>query len=202
MNKGIQKSMSGKILLFSFFILSFTIFTTGIVSGQEKAVSGDLLAPYVPTPMNVVNRMLELAKITPDDLVYDLGCGDGRMLIAAAKKYGAKCVGIEIDKDLVLLAIENAKKEKVDHLITIIHEDALKIDISPASVLAFYLLPEGLRKLKPVFEESLKPGTRLVSHNYPIEGWTPDKIEYLEADDNFEHLVYFFTVKEKKREKK
>ena len=202
MNKGIQKSMSGKILLFSFFILSFTVFTTGIVSGQEKAVSGDLLAPYVPTPMNVVNRMLELAKITPEDLVYDLGCGDGRMLITAAKKYGARCVGVEIDKDLVLLAIENAKKEKVDHLITIIHEDALKIDMSPASVLAFYLLPEGLRKLKPVFEESLKPGTRLVSHNYPIEGWTPDKIEYLEADDNFEHLVYFFTVKEKKREKK
>ena len=202
MNKGIQKSMSGKILLFSFFILSFTVFTTGIVSGQEKAVSGDLLAPYVPTPMNVVNRMLELAKITPEDLVYDLGCGDGRMLITAAKKYGARCVGVEIDKDLVLLAIENAKKEKVDHLITIIHEDALKIDMSPASVLAFYLLPEGLRKLKPIFEESLKPGTRLVSHNYPIEGWSPDKIEYMEADDNFEHLVYFFTVKEKKREKK
>jgi len=124
-------------------------------------------APYLSTPQHVVDKMLEWAKVTKDDLVYDLGCGDGRIVITAAKKYGARGIGVDIDPDRVLEARENVKRAGVAHLVTIRQADIMKLDFSDADVLAIYLLPQALRSLIPQFEK-LKEGSRIVSHDYFI----------------------------------
>ena len=136
--------------------------------GREDAAD---LAPFVPTPPAIVEKMLALAKVGPEDIVYDIGCGDGRMVIAAAKIYGARGVGIEIDPKLVEECQAGAKKDGVEGLVRFVCVDATKVHIAPATVLALYLLPESLETLKPLFESDLKPGTRIVSHNYRIPGW-------------------------------
>src|ERR1043166_3992034 len=125
--------------------------------------------PFVPTPPEVVDRMLELAQIKSSDVVYDLGSGDGRIVIQAAKRYGVRGVGIEIDPDLVAKAKDNAFKEKVEKLVEFHAQDALTVDVSPATVVTLYMLPEFNAKLRPILERQLKPGTRVVSHDYPIE---------------------------------
>lgn len=136
--------------------------------GREDAAD---LAPFVPSPPEVVGRMLALAKVDPDDIVYDIGCGDGRMIIAAAKTCGARGVGIDIDPQLIEECRENAKREGVEAFTRFVCADAVKSHIAPATVLALYLLPESLETLKPLFEKELRPGTRIVSHNYRIPGW-------------------------------
>src|SRR5215470_6402327 len=132
--------------------------------------------PFVPTPPEVVSRMLELAAIKPGDVVYDVGSGDGRIVIAAAKKYGVRAVGIEIDGDLVDKARSRARTEGVAELAEFREQDALAADISEATVVTIYMLPEFNYKLKPKLE-ALKPGARVVCHDFPVEGWTPDHVE-------------------------
>lgn len=159
--------------------------------GREDAAD---LAPYVPTPPAVVEKMLALAKVGPDDIVYDIGCGDGRMVIAAAKIYGARGVGIEIDPKLVAECEAGAKKEGVEALVRFICADATKVHIAPATVLALYLLPESLETLKPLFESDLKPGTRIVSHNYRIPGWD-DRIvaqDVIPVEGSRPHKIYLY----------
>ena len=136
--------------------------------GREDAAD---LAPYVPSPPEVVGRMLALAKVGRDDIVYDIGCGDGRMVIAAARDFGARGVGIDIDPALIEECRANAKREGVEALVRFVCADATKAHIAPATVLALYLLPESLETLEPLFEKELRPGTRIVSHNYRIPGW-------------------------------
>lgn len=136
--------------------------------GREDAAD---LAPYVPTSPEVVGRMLALAKVGRNDVVYDIGCGDGRLVIAAARDFGARGVGIDIDPVLIEECQANAKREGVEALTRFVCADATKSHIAPATVLALYLLPESLETLKPLFEQELRPGTRIVSHNYRIPGW-------------------------------
>ncbi len=142
---------------------SFPIWTAGEV-------------PFVPTPPEVVNRMLELAEIKPGDVVYDVGSGDGRIVIAAAKKYGVRSVGIEIDGDLIDKARSRARSEGVADLAEFREQDALAANISEATVVTIYMLPEFNYKLKPKLD-ALKPGTRVVCHDYGVEGWTPTRTE-------------------------
>jgi cyclopropane fatty-acyl-phospholipid synthase-like methyltransferase len=118
--------------------------------------------------------MLEMAEIKPGDLVYDLGCGDGRILIAAAKKYGVKGVGIEIDPKVVQLARENIKNNMVENLVTVKEGDIFESDFSDATVVALYLLPELNEKLMPKLKQ-LKPGSRIVSHSFKMKGAKPEK---------------------------
>jgi ubiquinone/menaquinone biosynthesis C-methylase UbiE len=132
--------------------------------------------PFVPTPPEVVSRMLELADIKPGDVVYDIGSGDGRIVIAAAKKYGVKAVGIEIDGELVDKARSRAANEGVAELAEFREQDALAADISEATVVTMYMLPEFNYKLRPKLE-ALRPGTRVVCHDFGVEGWTPDHVE-------------------------
>jgi cyclopropane fatty-acyl-phospholipid synthase-like methyltransferase len=150
--------------------------------------------PFVPTPPEVVERMLELAEVRKDDVVYDLGSGDGRIIIRAAKKYGARGVGVEIDPDLVRRARDNAWKEKVEHLVEFREEDALKVDVSPATVVTLYMLPEFNAKLSPILLKQLKPGARVVAHDFPIEGWTPVKTERMRGDLLHDHTLYLFKI--------
>lgn len=140
------------------------------------------LAPYVPTPQLVVDRMLELAEVTSRDVVYDLGCGDGRIVITAAKKYGARGVGIDIDPDRIREAEANAKMAGVEKLVIFVRQDAMTVDVSPASVVTLYLLSSSNLKLRPRLTKQLKPGSRIVSHAFSMGDWEPLKTDTIEDD--------------------
>jgi cyclopropane fatty-acyl-phospholipid synthase-like methyltransferase len=135
--------------------------------------------PFVPTPLEVVDKMLEMAQVQKNDVVYDLGSGDGRVVIRAAKNYGARGVGIEMDQTLLDKARKSAEAEGVSHLVDFRAEDALKTDLSTATVVMLYMLPWFNEAMKPNFRKYLKPGSRIVAHDFGIEGWKPDKTEKL-----------------------
>jgi cyclopropane fatty-acyl-phospholipid synthase-like methyltransferase len=159
------------------------------------AVWTDGEVPFVPTPPEVIDRMLEVAQVKPGDVIYDLGSGDGRIIIRAAKRYGVKGVGIEIDTELVQKARDNAFREKVDHLVEFRLQDALTVDVSPATVVTLYMLPEFNAKLRPMLEKQLKPGSRVVSHDFEIQGWVPDKVEQITGDVFHNHTVLLFEIR-------
>jgi SAM-dependent methyltransferase len=150
--------------------------------------------PFVPTPPEVIDRMLELAEVKPGDIVYDLGSGDGRIVIRAAKRYGVKGVGIEIDPDLVRRSRLKAGDEGVGDLVEFRDQDALTVDVSPASVVTLYMLPDFNAKLRPIFEQQLKPGSRVVSHDFPIQGWTPTIVEKIDGQWYHTHTIYLWRI--------
>jgi precorrin-6B methylase 2 len=153
---------------------------------------------FVPTPQDVVDKMLELAKVTKDDLVYDLGCGDGRIVVTAAEKYGCKAVGYDISRKRVKESLENVQKHNVGHLVRIEQKDIFTLDLSEASVITLYLLPSLNVKLIPQLEK-LKPGSRIVSHDFGMEGVEPDKVIELTSDEgNVGHTIYLWTAPLKK----
>jgi len=163
--------------------------------GSSVAVWTDGEVPFVRSTPEVIDRMLELARVKPGDVVYDIGSGDGAIIIRAAKKYGVKGVGIEIDQDLVLKARNNAFREKVEHLVEFRVQDAFTADVSPATVVTLYMLPDFNAKLRPMLDRQLKPGTRVVSHDYPIEGWVPDKLERVKGNFLHDHTVMLFEIR-------
>jgi ribosomal protein L11 methylase PrmA len=148
---------------------------------------------YVPTPHEVVDDMLRLANVRKGDVLYDLGSGDGRIAIAAAKKFGIKAVGIDIDPDRIKEATENAKKAGVSNLVEFRNEDLFKADFKEATVVTLYLLPDLNVKLRPRLWEDLKAGTRIVSHQFDMGTWKPEK--RLESNGR---TVYFWTIPAKK----
>ena len=157
---------------------------------------------FVPTPQKVVDKMLELAEVKKTDLVYDLGCGDGRILVTAAKKYGCRAVGFDIDPERIEESLENVKKNQVEKLVKIEEQDIFQLDLSPANVITLYLLPELNVKLIPQLEK-LKPGSRIVSHDFRMRGVKPDKTVKVKEDDNGrEHQIFLWTTPLKKTEKK
>lgn len=147
--------------------------------------------PYVPTRPNVVEAMLKAAKVTKSDVVYDLGSGDGRIVIAAAKKYGATGVGVEIDPQRIREARQNAETEGVAGKVKFVEGDLFEMDLSKATVITMYLLPAVNMKLRPKLL-ALKPGTRIVSHAFDLGDWEPDEKLTVEGS-----TVYFWTVPEK-----
>ena len=152
------------------------------------------LAPYVPTPPDVVDRMLSLAGVTAQDVLYDLGSGDGRIVIAAAKKFGARAIGIEIDPARIKEARENARGAGVERQVTFRLQDATTADISDATVVTLYLLTSGNATLKPLLERQLRSGTRVVSHAFPISGWTPEKIDKFTDSMGDERVIYLWRI--------
>jgi hypothetical protein len=161
--------------------------------GREDAAD---LAPFVPTPRSVVERMLEIASVDRADVVYDIGCGDGRMVIAAAKIRGARGVGIEIDPALVAECRAAAKREGVERLVRFLEMDATKARLTEATVVMAYLLPESLEELAPLFERDLRPGARIVSHNYRIPGWDDRLVlsESLTDEAGREHTIHLYRL--------
>jgi len=156
---------------------------------------------FVPTPQDVVDKMLELAEVKKDDLVYDLGCGDGRIVITAAKRFGCQAVGYDIDPERVEESLENVQKNEVGHLVKIEQKDIFTLDLSKANVITLYLLPSLNVKLIPQLEK-LKPGSRIVSHDFRMKGVKPDKVVKLTSDeDGSEHKVFLWTSPLKKRKK-
>jgi SAM-dependent methyltransferase len=156
---------------------------------------------FVPTPQPVVDKMLELAKVTRDDVVYDLGCGDGRIVITAAKKYGCRGVGYDIDPKRVMESINNVREQGVMKLVRIEQKDVFTLDLSQASVITLYLLPSLNVKLIPQLLK-VKPGTRIVSHDFDMQGKViQDKAVRVRTEDDMEHTVYLWTAPLKVNEK-
>jgi SAM-dependent methyltransferase len=145
--------------------------------------------PYVPSPNPVVDGMLKLAGVKSSDTVYDLGCGDGRIVIAAAKTYGAKGVGVDINPERIEEARANAKSAKVEDKVRFEENDLFKANISSATVVTLYLLPDVNTRLKPKLLKELKPGTRIVSHSFDMADWKPEKEEIVEG-----RHIYLWTV--------
>jgi precorrin-6B methylase 2 len=149
---------------------------------------------FVPTPQDIVDKMLELAKVQRDDVVYDLGCGDGRIVVTAARKYGCKAIGYDIDTECVKLSRENVKKHDLGGLVTIEQKDLFTVDLANADVVALYLLPRTLERLLPQLRK-LKPGARIVSHEFEIAGVRPDRVAtYTSREDDHAHKVYLWTT--------
>lgn len=152
---------------------------------------------YVPTPHDVVGKMLALAQVKKGDVVYDLGCGDGRIVVAAAKK-GAKAIGYDLSRERVEEARANVKKNKVENLAKIFERDVFTLDLSGASVITLYLLPKLNVKLIPQLEK-LKPGSRIVSHDFDMKGVEPDRMVHMTSQEDGEsHTIYLWTVPLKK----
>ena len=157
----------------------------------------DLDVVYVPTPSDVVNAMLELAKVTTEDVIYDLGCGDGRIVVTAAQRWGCRGVGIDLSAARVRESLAGARQANVSHLVEIRQEDIFDTDLSAATVVTLYLLPPLNRGLVPQLER-MKPGSRVVSHVYDgldELGIIPDAtLRVISREDNTSHMVYLWTV--------
>ncbi|HZR03705.1 MAG TPA: class I SAM-dependent methyltransferase [Burkholderiales bacterium] len=163
-----------------------------ILLAQNQSPQRPPDVPYVPTTPEVVAEMLRLGQVDKNDLVYDLGSGDGRIVITAAKKYGARGVGVDIDPNRVREAKENAQKEGVTDKVKFVQQDLFNTDLHDATVVTLYLLPSVNMKLRPKLLSELKPGTKVVSHNYDMGDWKPDQTVQLGS-----HTIYVWTVPEK-----
>src|SRR5262245_22132955 len=153
--------------------------------------------PYVPTPQPVVEAMLKIADVKSGDVVYDLGCGDGRIVITAVKQFGAKRgLGIDLDPDRVAESIENAKKAGVADKVEFKHGDVLKLDsVTDATVVTLYLSPTVNRQIEPMLRKTLKSGSRVVSHDFRIGDWPPEKTERVKGTRKDDHVIYLWTIK-------
>jgi SAM-dependent methyltransferase len=150
------------------------------------------VVPYVPTPMKVAERMLELAKVTRNDVVYDLGSGDGRIVILAAQKYGAHAVGVELDPGRYQESSARIQELGLASKAKILQGDMFKADIHSATVVTLYLLTSVNAEIRPMLEKQLRPGTRVVSHDFHMAGWKAEKTEEINGDDGSVHTVYLY----------
>ncbi|MBP1768563.1 MAG: putative methylase [Candidatus Aminicenantes bacterium] len=165
-----------------------------LYSGSHGLFGVADLAPFVPTPMAVVEKMLELGEVDKDDILYDLGCGDGRIVITAAQKFGTRGVGIDIDPQRIEESRRSAKEAGVDGLLEFRLQDVMKAEIRQATVVTLYLLPESNALLRPLLEEQLRPGTPVVSHNYSIPGWAAKEVNYVTLQDGTgqDHTIFVY----------
>ena len=164
------------------------VLSISIAAAQSSQPGRKPDVPYVPTPDEAVQAMLKLADVKKSDIVYDLGCGDGRIVIAAAVTYGARGVCIDIDPDRIREANENAKKAHVENLVRFEEKDLFQADFRQATVVTLFLLPSINLRLRPKLIEELKPGTRIVSNTFDMGDWKPDKEETLEGPDDDAYL--------------
>ena len=171
-------------------ILAPILATAALPAFGQDPLYSNKLAPYVSSPNKVVDRMLELANVRPGETVYDLGCGDGRILIAAVKNYKARAVGVEISPKLAAQATDRIRKEGISSDARVIQGDLLKADFAGADVVTIYLATSLNAQLRPRLEKLLKPGSRVVSHDYAVPGWKPSKVE----EEEGKHLIYLYEM--------
>lgn len=151
------------------------------------------LAPYVPSPQVIVERMLEAAQVKPGETVYDLGCGDGRVLITAVQKFKAKAVGIELSPRLVEQVRGTIQLNGMQNSVKVIEGNMLETDLSGADVVTLYLLTESNSKLRPQLERQLKPGARVISHDFEIKGWKPVRTDEVHAHRRM-HRIFVYEM--------
>jgi predicted RNA methylase len=181
-----------------FGILACAALFVSAVAGyaQQRNLSDykDNLAPYVTSPEHVVDKMLAMAKLKRGETLYDLGCGDGRILIAAAERYKVKAVGIEISDHLAKAAAEKVKKAGLQDQVKVVHGNVLHTDLSGADVVTLYLATTANESLRPNLERYLRPNTRVVSYDYPIPGWKPIETSESEGHHGANHTIYLYQV--------
>jgi predicted RNA methylase len=162
------------------------------VPGFCQKFSPENLAPSIPTPSSVVDRMLDVAHVKANDVVYDLGSGDGRIVIAAVQKYGAKAVGVEMLPDLCRQAQRRIHELGLDDRASIVEGNVFHVDFSSATVVTMYFMTDSNERLRPNLEKYLKPGTRVVSNQFPIKGWKPVSVEHVKA--GMEYTIYLYEI--------
>ena len=172
-------------------VVGLSLLAGAVIFAQSAPRTPDV--PFVPTSQALVVEMLKLANVTKDDTVYDLGCGDGRIVITAAKQFGAHGVGVDINPERIQEANENARRAGVADKVKFIEGDLFTADIRPATVVTLYLLPSVNLKLRPRLLSDLKPGTRVVSHSFDMEDWKPDKAVVVEGGQ-----LYLWVIADKK----
>jgi SAM-dependent methyltransferase len=184
------KRLSLSAILVVFTLSSSEYVRPGIFADFANAqdLESKKIVPFVPTPQEVVDKMIELGGVKKGDVVYDLGSGDGRIVITAAKN-GARAVGFDVDGDLVKESRENIRKAGLEKSAEIKQQDILTVDLSPATVVTMYLLPDVNLKLKPNLLKQLKPGSRVVSHAFDMGDWKPDKTERVNG-----RTIYLWTI--------
>lgn len=169
--------------------------STAVFAQRYRPEFQNRLAPFVSSPQRAVEKMLEMASLKPDETLYDLGCGDGRILITAAKRYHVKAVGIEISDRLARTAEDNVKSLGLEDQVKIIHGDFMQTDLSAADVVTLYLMTAANEKVRPDLEKYLKKDARVVSYDYPIPGWTPvDQAETEPSRYGNRHTIYLYQV--------
>lgn len=188
--------MTFRVLSSGILVSIFVAMLAPLAGAQQQRLSDyrNNLAPYVVAPERAVDKMLEMANPKPGETLYDLGCGDGRILITAAKRYKVKAVGIEIAERQAKIAAENVKKAGLQNQVKVIHGDFMRTDLSAANVITLYLAPIANDTLRPNLERYLRPRSRVVSYDYPIPGWKPvDTAERLGRHGDT-HMIYLYEV--------
>ena len=178
--------------------LSATVLSLAAISGAficpaQNRMNPDNLAPFVPSPEPVVEKMLEAGGLKPGETLYDLGCGDGRILFVAAQKFQAKAVGVELSSRLVKATEAKARSMGLGGQIKVIEGNLLGVDLGPADVVTIYLMRLANERLKPNLLKQLKPGARVVSHDYEIMGWKPSAVESINVHRR-EHTIYVYRM--------
>jgi SAM-dependent methyltransferase len=168
------------------------VLCSGVARSQNR-ISADNLAPFVPTPEQVVVKMLAAAELKPGETLYDLGCGDGRILFVAAQMFGANAVGVELSSKLVKDATERALQLGLQRQVKVILGNLLDVNLQGADVVTLYLMRLSNEKLKPNLRKQLKPGARVVSHDYPIPGWKPQLVETVSVLQRV-HTIYVYRM--------
>jgi len=159
----------------------------------QKFGAAENLAPYIPTPQLIVQRMLEAGHVKAGDMVYDLGSGDGRIVIMAAQSFGARGVGVEIQPELCRKAIEKIKSLGLEDRVSMLEDSALHVDLSKADVVTMFFLTSSNERMKPNLEKYLRPGARVVSNQFPITGWKPVEVVHLKSG-SMNHSIYVYEI--------
>ena len=188
------------MFIYSLLLLSAMLAPCAALNGGDTKLMRTPDVVYVGTAYDLVSKMLQMAQPKKEDLVYDLGCGDGRILVLAAQKYGCRGIGYDIDPERVKASRENVAINHVENLVKIEQADIFTLDLSKANVIPLYLLPEMNRKLLPQLDK-LKPGSRIVCHNYDLDGIVADKvITVIYNEDNASHTLTLYTTPLKRKE--
>jgi predicted RNA methylase len=175
-----------------FYAFGLLLVSTALPGAAQKFGAAENLAPYIPTPEAIVDRMLDAAHIKAGETVYDLGSGDGRIVIAAAQKYGARAVGVEIQPDLCRQAKARIKALGLEDRVTMVEGSALRVDLSPADVVTMFFLTTSNERLKPNLER-MKKGSRVVSNEFPVKGWKPVEVLHVKTGA-MEHSIYVYKI--------
>ena len=182
------------------FVLALLTFvsSSSVFAQSRLGQYSNKIAPYVVSPQAIVDRMLEIADLKPGETLYDLGSGDGRILVTAARRFRAKAIGIEISEALVKSTNEKIAAMGLQNLASVVHGDLLGVDLSRADVVTIYLMTNSNEMLRPNLEKYLKPGARVISHEYPVAGW---KAKYVEKADPSArgHVIYYYLMPAEKK---
>jgi hypothetical protein len=175
------------------FSIALLLASTAVPSFCQKLGAMENLAPYIPTPQAIVERMLTAGHVTPDDMVYDLGGGDGRVVITAVQLFGARAVGVEIVPDLCRKATERIKSLGLADRARMVEDSVFRVDLSPATVVTMFFLTSSNERLKPNLEKYLRPGARIVSNQFPIHGWKPVEVVHVK-NGAMDHSIFVYKI--------